>query len=408
LQGDALEKFRADLTAAPGILRQAETNLTEAARELARLGLRNLEMSDGVNHEQAFREVPPAGVLGWYDDLLSQAEARQPDLVPLVKEAQTAVRRYHAWLKTNLPRMNNLAGVGKQEYEWYLRRVHFEPFTTDEVIRVGDREWERTSAALALERHRNRKLPPLMPAVSAADYQSRVEAADKHVRDFIRTRSFLTIPAGAERPFDNNVPWLVREGGRRNFWEEVQYRDPLPDKVHAGLPGHRFDLFLHEQDKRPIRGSITDGARIEGWGFYLEEAMMNAGLLDERPRTRELFWIFAIARAVRNKAEVMLHTNQWTVAEAVKYMVDNVPWMNEDVARVDCEIYLREPTYGQTYQMGKVQIEQLLAERSHQLGDKFDVGAFHDQFLAAGTIPVSLIRWEMTGKDDQIALFWRD
>ncbi len=97
-----------------------------------------------------------------------------------------------------------------------------------------------------------------------------------------------------------------------------------------------------------------------------------------------------------------MHTGEWTVQQAIDYMVRNVPYMDEDVARVDCEIYLRQPTYGISYQMGKVEIERLLAERSHQLGERFRLGEFHDQFLAAGTIPVSLIRWEMTGKNDEL------
>jgi uncharacterized protein (DUF885 family) len=405
VSGKELAAFRERLASVPKTLAQGKTNLTEGAGELARLALRNLEMSDGVNHEQAFREVPPAGVLGWYDDLAAQAQAKQPELLPEVQQAQEAVRDFHQWLLQNMARMRGRAGVGAKEYDWYLKNIHFAPYDTEDVLKAGERELERTTAALKLEQQRNRHLPPLLPADSAEEYKRRADEADKHVRKFIVEKKFLTIPAHADKEFDNNVPWLVRDGGKRNFWEEVQYRDPLPDKVHAGIPGHRFDLFLHEQDKRTVRGKIMDGGRIEGWGFYLEEAMMHAGLLDERPRTRELFWIFAMARAVRNKAEVMMHTNQWTVAEAVDYMVKNVPWMNEDVARVDCEIYLREPTYGQNYQMGKLQIEQLLAERAMQLGDKFELGQFHDDFLAAGTIPVSLIRWEMTGKDDQVRAF---
>jgi hypothetical protein len=273
------------------------------------------------------------------------------------------------------------------------------PFTAEDVKSVGDRELGRTLAALALERNRNRNLPELKPAASAEEYAERIRIADDHVRRFIHERQFLTLPENT-KDFDNNVPWIVRPGGKRNFWEEVQYRDPRPDKVHAGIPGHRFDLWIHEQDKRPIRGAYMDSGRIEGWGFYLEEAMMTAGLLDDLPRTRELFYIFAAARAVRNRAELHMHTGEWTVQQAIDYMVKNVPYMDEDVARVDCEIYLRQPTYGISYQMGKVQIERLLAERSHQLGEKFRLGEFHDQFLAAGTIPVSLIRWEMTG--------WRD
>ena len=30
----------------------------------------------------------------------------------------------------------------------------------------------------------------------------------------------------------------------------------------------------------------------------------------------------------------------------------------------------------------------------------------YDEFLAAGSIPISLIRWEMTGLDDEIRRLW--
>jgi hypothetical protein len=352
-----------------------------------------------------YRAVPPAGVLGWYDDLVAQVSQIQPELLPEAKRARAALQDFHDWLQQSLPRMKAPSGVGADNYTWYLGHVHFEPFTTEDVLRLGERELYRSIAGLKLEQFRNRQLPPLEPAPNGEEYKTRVDEADRWVREFIQKTNFVTIPDYAKDPFDNNVPWIVRPSGR-NFWEEVQFRDPLPDKVHAGIPGHRFDLFLHHHDKRPIREAIEDGSRIEGWGFYLEEAMMNAGLLDQRPRTRELFWIFMVARAVRNRVDVMLHTNQWTIDQAVHYMVENVPYMNADVARVDCEIYLRTPTYGQNYQMGKIQIEQLLADRSHQLGEKFDLGQFHDQFLAAGTIPVSLVRWEMTGLDQEIKELW--
>jgi uncharacterized protein (DUF885 family) len=54
--------------------------------------------------------------------------------------------------------------------------------------------------------------------------------------------------------------------------------------------------------------------------------------------------------------------------------------------------------YGSSYITGKIQIEQLLAERSRQLGEAFTLKAFLDELNAAGVIPVSLIRWEMTGE----------
>jgi uncharacterized protein (DUF885 family) len=400
LSGRAREIFPQQLEALPKALEQARANLTEGARELAALALYNLEHADGVGHGHPLRTEPPEGVLGWYRDLLERVARHEPELVAQAREAERAVREYRDWLRKNLPRMAGPAGVGRENYEWYLRRVHFLPHTSDEVVRAGDREYARAMAALALEQNRNRHLPPLQPAASNSEYNRRKDEADARVRRFIAESGFLTLPPDVPRLADN-VPWMARPGGR-NFWEEIQYRDPLPDKVHAVIPGHRFDLLLHRRDTRPVRGAVQNGSRVEGWGYYLEEAMMSAGLLDDRPRTRELFWIFAAARGVRNRAEVMLHSNEWTVEQAAQFMVESVPFMDANVARVDCEIYLRQPTYGQNYVMGKIEIEDLLAERRRVLGERFSLREFHDQFLAAGLLPVALIRWEMTGDGSRL------
>ena len=61
---------------------------------------------------------------------------------------------------------------------------------------------------------------------------------------------------------------------------------------------------------------------------------------------------------------------------------------------------------GSGYILGKIQLEQLLAERSLQLRDDFDLGAFHDELLSQGMIPLTLLRWEMTGYDDQVREYW--
>ena len=57
---------------------------------------------------------------------------------------------------------------------------------------------------------------------------------------------------------------------------------------------------------------------------------------------------------------------------------------------------------GIAYQMGKLQIDELMMDRALQPGDKFNLKEFHDEFLVAGTIAISLIRWEMTGYDDEV------
>jgi uncharacterized protein (DUF885 family) len=52
--------------------------------------------------------------------------------------------------------------------------------------------------------------------------------------------------------------------------------------------------------------------------------------------------------------------------------------------------------------LGKIQIMKLFRDRAKQLGDEFKLNQFLDEFLATGFIPISLVRWEMTGLDDEI------
>lgn len=406
LETAARDELAERLRQVPDILANARENLTEGARQLALLALRNLEEADGVGHGHPFRESPPAGVIGWYEDLLKRAQTHHPELGEQVETALSAIRGFRDWLQEAAPKMTRPAGVGPRRYAWYLRNAMLLPFDPEEVLTIGERELDRALSSLALEEWRNRGLPPVTPAPDEEEYERRIAEADALVRSFLQKEKILTLPP--ETPaFGHNVPFVRRAGGLLNFWEAVQFRDPLPDHVHAVVPGHRFDAWLHELDQRPIRGKFFDSGRVEGWGLYVEEMLLQAGLLKDRPRTRELFYIFQAARAVRNRAEIAMHLNRWSVAAAVKYMVDQVPFMDPDVARVDCEIYLRRPGYGISYLMGKIQIEQLLAERKRQQGDQFELTRFHDRFLASGWIPISLIHWEMTGVDRQVEAFWK-
>ena len=66
--------------------------------------------------------------------------------------------------------------------------------------------------------------------------------------------------------------------------------------------------------------------------------------------------------------------------------------------RGEQHLYLRQPGYGTSYVVGKLQIEELLAEVALIDGDDFSVKDFFDRFYAAGVIPITLVRWEMTGE----------
>ena len=388
------------------LIDQAETNLTEVAADYADLAIFNLTNADGVGHGYPYRSTPPPGVIGWYEDFLGRAREQQPDLVDDISAAMDSVTGFHSWLTENRESMTGQGGVGREYFDWYLKHVKLMPYDADQIVTLGLRELDRLWSVYALEQHRNRNLPEIELPTSAEDYAERISETDRRIRSFLVENEIITIPDYIGE-LDTNVPWIVRPNGP-NFWEQVQYRDPTPDHLHAVIPGHRFDGVFEAHNTHPIRGKLTSGARAEGWGVYLEEGIMNAGVVDDLPRVRELIYIFGIFRAARVPADVWLQLNEMTVSEVVTWWIERTPWLDEDVARVDAEIYLRRPPgYGLGYTVGMLQMQHLLADRRQQLGDDFVLKEFHDQFMDAGRLPISLIRWEMTGLDDEVGEFWQ-
>ena len=388
------------------LVEQAETNLTEVAADYADLAIFNLTNADGVGHGYPYRATPPPGVIGWYEDFLGRAREQQPDLVDDIAAAMESVTGFHAWLTENRESMTGQGGVGRDYFNWYLKHVKLMPYDTDQIVTLGLRELDRLWSVYALEQHRNRNLPVIELPTSAEEYAERIADTDRRIRSFLVEQEIITIPDYIGE-LDTNVPWIVRPNGP-NYWEQVQYRNPTPDHLHAVIPGHRFDGVVEAHNTHPIRGKITSGARAEGWAVYLEEGIMNAGVIDDLPRVRELIYIFGIFRAARVPADVWLQLNEMSVNEVVTWWMERTPWLDEDVARVDAEIYLRRPPgYGLGYTVGMLQVQRLLSDRRQQLGDDFVLKDFHDEFMAAGRLPVSLIRWEMTGLDDEVREFWK-
>jgi uncharacterized protein (DUF885 family) len=113
-------------------------------------------------------------------------------------------------------------------------------------------------------------------------------------------------------------------------------------------------------------------------------------------------------RASRIFAEAKMHAGEFSLDQANRYMIDFVPYMEEDLGRYDLEGYLRRPGSGSGYIIGKIQLEELLSEQALELGSSFDLGVFHDDVLSRGMIPLTLIRWEMTGADDEVRPLWRE
>ncbi|WP_165357292.1 DUF885 family protein [Sphingosinicella sp. CPCC 101087] len=409
LQGDELATFRTRLSRIPAYLAQARVNLDSVAGDYADLALHNLSNGDGVGHGMPYRAVEPEGLIGWFADLRERAERQQPELVADIRAAEEAIEQYRQWLVANRPRMTGQAGVGRAAYDWFVTNVRLMPYTSDEIVVLAQRELERHWAFYTAERHRNRNLPELELARSEEEYEAQLAGTDAMIRRWLVEEEILSVPDYMPKTYQEmgyNAPWIVRPDGPM-FWEQVQFRDASPDHLHATFPGHRFDGHAARRIQHPIRAHVQDSGRTEGWGFYLEEMALQLGLFDERPRTRELIYIFGLFRAARTIGDVKMQRNEMNVEQVMNFWKEWTPYLDDNVARVDAAIYLRRPPgYGMTYTIGMMQLQRLLVDRRRQLGDDFSLRDFHDYLMSAGRLPVSLLRYDLTGHDDEVARLW--
>lgn len=406
-EGEAAERFAARLRAVPAIVERAKANLTEPLGELADLALFHLENFDGVGQGQPYRDDPPGGTLAWYDDLCARVSQRAPSENGACDAARDAVVSFRDWLRSERPSMKASAGIGAENLEWYVRNVRLLPFSAAEMTLLGKREYHRYHAAYQIARNRNGSLPELELTKSREQHEQRTREAERQIRALVEAQQLMTFPEETPEEFDTDTFWSPRAATDRHFWEELQFRNALNNHIHASVPGHRFDGVVARGVENPIRRRSRDSSRAEGWATYLEEMFLLAGLTRDVPRADELFYVALMKRASRIYAEFGMHGGTLSLDEANETMIDTVPFMEEDLGRYDLEGYLRRPGSGSGYIIGKIQLEQLLSERALQLGEDFELGAFHDEVLRAGWIPFTLLRWELLGTSDEVAPLWK-
>jgi hypothetical protein len=391
LPASELAALQARLRAIPPLLEQARVNLVGDARDLWRLGIR-----------------AQRGQSATLARLAASLAATEPQLVPDLERARQAVDGFVTWLERQLPAKTGPSGIGVADYDWHLRNVQLVPSSWQDELVLMQRELARSRAALALEEHRNRALPPLEPPRDAAGWQARAGSAIDGFLRFARETQLFTVPDYAAPALRARIaPYAPPD--RRDFFHQVDLRDPRVMRCHQV---HWIDKARMRQEPHPSPIRRTPSlyniwaSRAEGFATAMEELAMGAGLFDDSPRSRELVYIMVAQRAARAIAGLRVQSNEWSVEQAVRFASSETPrgWFRPDGELVWFEqhLYLRQPGYGTSYLSGKALVESLLAERARQQGAAFTLRAFLDELFAAGMIPVSLARLELTGSDEAL------
>jgi hypothetical protein len=387
LDAAGVTEIRAGLAEVAPLLDQARVNLVGTGQDLWTFGTREIrEQSTELQRLSA-----------------RLAEAGPKELVADVDRARAATDAFAAWLDGQAPSKTGPSGIGIDNYNWYLRNVDLLPYTWQDELTLMERELARAHTALALEESRNAGQPPPSPIASADEYEKRGQAGVTDYMLYLKEHDLLTIKDWMDPAIRARLGRY--SAGPREFFGEVDHHDPQVMRTHGY---HWFDKarMVNEPHASPIRrGPLLYNifiTRTEGHATGWEEMMLEAGMFDHRPRSRELIYILLAQRAARAQGDLRMHARQATLEQAAAFTSANTPrgWLSLDgnLVRGEQHLYLRQPAYGTSYLIGKIQIERLLAERRRQLGAGFTMRRFMDEFDAAGLIPISLIRWELAGQ----------
>lgn len=160
---------------------------------------------------------------------------------------------------------------------------------------------------------------------------------------------------------------------------------------HEGVPGHHLQNALALEQKQPLILSVLySNAYGEGWGLYSEALAKEMGLYADDPfgdlgRLQD-----ELHRAIRLVVDTGMHAKKWSREQAIDYMAKTE---GAEPSEVESEIerYVVWPGQALGYKMGMLRIQEIRKNAESELGDKFDIRAFHDVVLKDGPVPLSIL-----------------
>ena len=345
-----------------------------------------------------------------------------------IARASKGLIDYREWLKHNLPGMRQDFALGDKACGFFLHHVALLPYTPQQLLSMARQDFERVLAMESFERQRDLGVPELKLAATAEEEAARMVRDEANIRQYLMEHQVLTVPrdlphwtirpapeyvaafdgfgelddfTGPSRLRQDGTRWILPPSGALGYFWKAYAQDSRTTGVHEGVPGHFFQLSLSWRNLDPIRRQYYDSGANEGIGFYAEEMMLDAGLYDDSPQSRRIIYNFARLRALRVEVDVKLALGEFTIGQAADYLARTVP-MDRRTAEGEAASFATAPGVGIAYEIGKLQIERMLAERRLDQGDKFTLREFHDYVWSNGNVPLSLQRWELLGLDDDV------
>jgi uncharacterized protein (DUF885 family) len=187
---------------------------------------------------------------------------------------------------------------------------------------------------------------------------------------------------------------LEDAAARLDMNEDFDHDRILSTAAHEALPGHFLQLSIAKRHPDFIRKIQSSSAFAEGWAFYGEEMFVRLGMYGANLDGRLFTARWERVRGARAIVDANLSSGTWTYAQAVDFFTTQTGFTRE-AAQAAVAMMAANPGYVIAYTVGRLQLENLLAEYLLKMGDRASLHDFHDRLLSYGTTPFAIVAAEL-------------
>jgi len=165
----------------PSILQQGIETLTNPPAPFATVAIQAQENIRPRLHQMATA-------------LLTSTTLKEQELNGATDRAANALEKYREWLQEKLRSLPKETALGRDAYVFFLTNVALIPYSPEELLAMGQQEWNRAVAFEAFEKERNRNVPPLKLASNTDSWIKTAAAKELSIRQFLDKHGILTVP----------------------------------------------------------------------------------------------------------------------------------------------------------------------------------------------------------------------